>query len=810
MYKNIFLTIFRLLKRNPLFTVINILSLMLSILGAFFISIWIQDELRVDRHFTDVDRLYRLERIVKIEETTCIPLMPAPFYSYMPQEFPEIEVIARFFPREVQISDYNEVSHKQQVHFIDESFFDIFQCPFIKGDCTKLSQPGTVAISQSAALRYFGNESPMGKSMNFFFWGQPNQFEVIGVYQDIPGNSHFSMEVACSFSTLYPLMGQYLNDWLGSFLYTYIKLKPHVDIEAMVARFPDFVNTNMQSYGALVESGPDVSSALELLLRPVTSLYLDSHSDYEVGPTGSRKLISIFAWVGMLLLLIAIVNYTNLTSALMLKRSREIGMRMTLGSKRGMIALQYIMESVLLALFAWVLAMAAAEALMPLFKSISGKSLGFSDLMEMHIYLYSLLTAVSVGIIAGIYPGIHSAHQPISCALKGQQESGNRRISLRTILVVSQFTISLTLILLALIVTRQINYMATMPLGYKTDHMLILPTDNSVGYRDFLSFREELLTHPSIEQAASSFATPADNSTIDTVVRGEGINDDGMKGLLFNAVDEYFTETYDLNVIAGNNFEVITDASRLTSCLLNETAVRYLGFTSPRDAVGATFSRLTDSAGDKWEETTVIGVVNDFHVKSLHQEISPFMLVWNPMWMQCISIRLTGENEPAELQIVKDVWHKHFPHVEFTYSFIDERVRKQYQKEYQLQFLIAVFSGFVLFVACLGLFGLTTFTAQKRAKEMGIRKVLGASPIEIYRLMVRDVSRIIIASWVLSSIAATLLLNHWLKQFSYRVTLRPLDFIITIVFALGIAIITISSHSIKAAHTNPAVMLKDE
>lgn len=810
MFKNLFLTIVRLLKRNSVFTIINVLSLMLGILGAFFISIWMQDELRVDRHFTDADRIYRLERVVKIDEATRIPLMPAPFYDQMPLDFPEIETITRFFPREVQIADYNDVSHKQQVHFVDPDFFDVFQQPSIEGDFARLAEPGTIFLSQSAAVRYFGEESPVGKSMSFVFWGQPNDFEVVGVYEDIPPQSHFSMEVACSFSTLNPMMGPYLNDWLGSFLYTYIKLKPHTDLDAMAARFPEFINTHMQSYGALVESGPDVSSALELVLQPITSLYLDAHSDFEVGPTGSRKLITIFAGVGILLLLIAAVNYTNLTSALMLKRSRETGMRMTLGSKRSMIAAQYIMESVILALCAWILAMAAAEALMPLFKSISGKALSFADLNQMHIYLYSFITALSVGIIAGIYPGLHSARQSVSSALKGEEQFTHKRFNLRIILVVSQFTVSLTLILLALIVTRQINYMASMPLGYETDHMLVIPTENSVGYREYLSFREELLTHPEVTQAASSYATPADNSTIDTVVRGAGINDDGMKGLLFNAVDEHFTETYNLNLVAGADFESITDATRLSCCLLNETAVRYLGFESAQDVVGARFSRLTDSAADTWDETTVIGVVNDFHVKSLHQEISPFMLVWNPMWMSCISVRLAGSDEAAELQVIQDVWHKHFPHVEFNYSFVDERVRQLYQTEYQLQFLIAAFSGFILFVACLGLFGLTTFTAQKRAKEMGVRKVLGASPIQIYRLMVRDVSRIILVSWVLASIAASLMLHAWLRQFAYHVTLRPLDYLITVFFALGIAIITISSHSISVAHTNPTKMLHYE
>jgi putative ABC transport system permease protein len=810
MFKNYFKLAWRNLTKYKFISFINLFGLTVGLTCCMLILTYILNELSYDRYNKDADQVYRVTRTFydgNGKEMLNLSTVAPPFGYYLPTDFPEIEKMTRLLNSGTTPLRYKDkLINEPNVYFADGNLFDVFTVDVLKGNPkTALNDPFSIMLTEETAKKYFGNEDPINKVLR-----ANNQFDVkvTGVYKAFPPNSHIHPNVLVSFNTLKDsaVYGEenLRTNWGNNSFFTYIKLPKNYNIEGMKARFPAFLDKHMAG-----QYGPNQPSKFTTLgLQKLTDIHLYSHTDYEAEPNGDIKRIYIFSAIALFILLIACINYMNLSTARSALRAREIGIRKVIGARKRELVIQFLSESILTAWSAILIALALLYFALPWLNKVSGQHLTISILLKWQILVPLFLSPFLIGFISGIYPALFmSSFQPVK-TLKGLFKVGSRSINFRKVLVVTQFAISIILIVTTIIVFQQLRYMQNVSLGYNKEHIITMAYNSQMNDQ-YDAFRNTLLQNSNIKDVALSSRIPTGR-----LLDGMGAQVAGSDSMVpvkadirYVAVDYDFIPTYGISLAAGRNFsrEYGTDTSNF---IINESAVKAIGWKDAGQAVGKDF---------KYGQFTghIVGVVKDFHFESLHQAITPLVFVLPPpgknqTFYNYISVKLSGNHINSTLNTIKNTWEKFSPDLPYQYTFLDENFSKLYASEQRQETIFTTFACIAIFIACLGLLGLSAFAISQRVKEIGVRKVLGANTTTIVSLLSKDFLKLVLIAAVIAFPVAWYVMHNWLQDFAYRISIQWWVFIIAAVVAALIALITVGMQAIKAAMVNPVKSLRSE
>ncbi len=796
MFKNYMQIAWRNLKRHKAYSFINITGLAIGLACCVMIMLWIQNELSYDRYHQHADDIYRVARDItegtlqgQKAITTSPPLAPA-----LRDGFPEIVEVTRIARRGDRLFSYGQ-SHflERDFFFADNSIFKIFTFSFIKGDkTTALNIPNSLVISESMAEKYFGDEDPIGK---IIILDEKTDFVVTGVIREMPSNSHFVANIILPFETIAKIEGIDLSNWGWNGFYTYVLLHPNANRDALESKF----ETMLQEYQ---RQGFYFLRRERLFLQPLKSIHLQSHFRGEISPNIHVSTLILFGTIAFLILLIACINYMNLVTARSSFRLREIGTRKVVGAHQSQIAKQFLGESIFAALFSLGISIILVELFLPLFNRFAGRQLALDGGSFIRILPAILILVLFVGLIAGSYPAFYlSSLNPIN-VLKGSTGIRPKRSRLRNALVVFQFSISIILIFATLQVKDQLHFIRNKEMGYDRDHIVILTMIDSEARKRLLALKEELKRNPEILNISSSQFLPNDvrsSTWINWPTKPEGL----VIPIHAGEVDYDFIDLYGIEIVQGRNFSREFSSDRNGAFLINESAMKALG---PEFHLGMDFGHW----GSPESSGKVVGVMKDFHFLSLHEEIKPLYLFLNPDVNWRLSIKIRGGNIRETLQFMGETMKKFSPHYPFEYRFFDEEFNRVYQTEQKIESIISIFALIAIFIACLGVFGLAAFTAEQKTKEIGIRKVLGASVSEIVYLLTRDLIRWVVLANIIAWPVAFYAMQRWLQNFAYRTNISAATFILSGLLALCIAVSTFSFQTFKAAAANPVDSLRYE
>ncbi|HSZ34769.1 MAG TPA: ABC transporter permease [Puia sp.] len=790
---------------------INLFGLTVGITCCLLITIYIVNELSYDRYNKNADNVYRVTRSFNNSEgvvSLTLSTVSPPFGYYFPTDFPEIVKQTRLLNNGTTPLKYKDkLISEPDVYFGDENLFDVFTLKVLEGDPkTALKEPFSVMLSEEAARKYFGNEDPMNKILR-----ANNQFDVkvTGVYQKFPANSHLHPGILISFNTLkdsavYGAENLRTN-WGNNSFFTYLLLPEHYDVKRMIARFPEFVDKRMDHKDY---NGALPSKFTKIGLQKLTDIHLYSHTDYEAEPNGDITRVYIFSIIALFILLIACINYMNLSTARSALRAREIGIRKVIGARKKEIIFQFLSESVLIAWAAIIISLILLYFTLPWLNQLSDQNLSMNILLEWQVLIPIISAPFIIGILSGIYPALFmSSFQPVK-TLKGLLKAGKGNISFRKVLVVTQFGISIVLIITTIIVFQQLRYMQNTSLGYDKEHLVTMPYNNFLNPA-YDQFRNELLRNPNIKEVARSSRIPT-GRLLDEMGASTYVGDSSRPitaDIKFVAGDYDFIPTYGVHVVAGRNFSRSygTDTSNF---ILNESAVSAIGWKTPQDAVGKDFKYGS-------QKGKVIGVMADFHFESLRNKIVPIILCNPPVtatdsYFNNLSIKVSGNNVQNTLAMVGNTWRKYLPELPYQFTFLDEKFEQLYKSEQRQGTIFTVFACIAIFIACLGLFGLSAFTISQRFKEIGVRRVLGAKVDSIVLLLSKDFLRLVLVASIIAFPIAWYAMTHWLADFAYRVNIEWWVFMLAAALALVVALATVSFHAVKAAIANPVKSLRSE
>jgi putative ABC transport system permease protein len=798
MFRNYFHIALRNIKKHKGYSLINILGLAIGMACCILITTYVLYELSYDKYHENSDRIYRIKADAQIGNNHLhIPKSSPPMATYMIENFPEVLNAVRL--RElgnVPVRYREQQYYEGRIYWADHSFFEIFSFPFLKGDPeTALKTAYTVVITEDTAEKYFGDEDPIGKVLTI---AEDVDFTVTGVVLNVPRNSHFIFDMLCSFETHAQNNRINMANWLYINYYTYIVIQDGYDYRGLEKKFPDMIATNV---GNILNA---VKGELTLTLQPLTSIHLRSRLEQEISATSNIAYVYIFSAIALFILFIACMNFMNLATARSTQRAQEVGMRKVLGAHRAKIIRQFLSESMFTGVLACVVALVIVEITLPLFRSISGIEMGINYLKIPWLIPVLIGLTLFVGLVAGSYPAFFlSSFQPIR-VLKGSLRSGTASTRFRGILVIVQFTISIVLIIGTIITYNQLMYMKNTALGFDKEQILIVAISDESTTESLAPFKEELKNYPGIINVAASSHVPGQTTYYNPFLP-EGFTRDQMIWMGQLNVDSDFIPTMGIELLAGRNFssELKTDQTR--SVIINATAAKRFGWDDP---VGKTIGDLSmDLAMFK---RPVIGVVKDFHIESLHREIGPLLITNNPEWLNTSSIRISPQNIPDTLSFLSEKWKQHNPLRPFQYYFLDDTFDAQYRADERLSQIFSHFSILAIFIACLGLFGLASYTAEQRTKEIGIRKVLGATISGIVKLLTKEFSKWVIVANIIAWPIAYFAMQKWLQGFAYRTSLSLHIFVLSAVIALAIALLTVSYQALRAAKADPIRSLRYE
>ena len=806
MIRNYFKIAFRNLWRNKGFSAINILGLAIGITTCLIIMLFVYNELSYDRFNVKSSSIVRVtfQGSAAGEKFNEANVMP-PVAQTMKADFPEVLDATR-------IRDYGrprlicgDKSFKEDAFaFVDANFFEVFTLPLVEGDAkTALSAPNTIVITKALAHKYFGNEDPVGKVISFKE-GDKAAYKVTGVINKVPLNSHFHFELFASMTSL-PESKE--PTWMSSNFYTYLVLKDGHDYKSLEAKLPGMVDKYIgpQMLQAMHISLPDFrkkGNNLTFHLQRLTDIHLSNDFSNDLSPAGDVRYVYIFGAIALFMLLIACINFMNLSTAGASKRSREVGIRKVLGSLKRDLVRQFLLESVVITAFAFLLAIVFVYLALPVFNSLAGQNLTFQFTDHPFLLPGLLLFLLVTGILAGSYPAFYLSSFKATTVLKGKFISGKRSAGLRGGLVVFQFFISITLIVVTTVVYKQLSYIQHKKLGYDKEQVMIIPTwmlgNNAAVFSDQLSGDPRVLN---VTHSGYLPAGPSDNNNF-FVYPVE--NPDQLVKTLRYDVDENYISTLGIQLLTGRNFSK-DFASDSSGVVINESAAKAFGWGE--NAPGHSITTSIHN-GDKITYH-VIGIVKDFHFRSLHELISPLVMAFSPNRGMMI-VKLKTTDVSGLIAVLKTRWNSYGTEESFTYSFLDDRFNNTYQSEQKVGMILGIFAGLTIFVACLGLFGLAMFTAEQRTKEIGIRKVLGASVATIVNLLSIDFLKLVLVAVVIATPVAWWTMNKWLMDFAYRIDISWWMFALAAVTALLIALFTVSFQAIKAAIANPVKSLRTE
>lgn len=794
----------RNLKRHKLFSLINILGLSLGISTCFIIMLYVQDELSYDKFHENAANIARIVFRAdinggKINESVTM----APVAQTLKNEFPEVKDATRLLDYgHPKISYENNVFKDLRFAFADPNIFDIFTLSMIEGNPkTALLEPHTVVITQSTAKKYFGEEDAIGKTI-LLATNDDQPYQVTGVIKDIPSNSHFHFDL---FGSMTGFADATSDSWMYGGFHTYLLLKPGSEIEKMEARFPEMVRKYMgpqiqQQMGLSLEQFTTKGNRLGFALQPLTDIHLNAFTTTELEPGGNKMYVYIFGGIALFMVVVACVNFVNLSTANASKRAKEVGIRKVVGSGKFQLVKQFLSESIFITCLSLFIAFVWIQLALPIFNNIAAKDLSFD---AKPIFAFIGL-GILVGIVAGIYPAFYlSSFKPIA-VLKGKPTTRFKNFNLRSRLVVFQFTISVVLIIGTIVVYQQMKYIQNKDLGFDKEQLITIPNSYALG-RNEQVFKQQLLQDSRIISATASWYKPAGPSHYNNALAyAQGNDKDVVNGVDYH-VDEDYIPTMGMHIVSGRNFskDFVTDS---TAIILNETAAQAFGWNGST-AVGKTIIRQNSAKGDH-VPFHVIAVVKNFNFKSLHETISPLYMTLDPEGGLIFKIKTT--EVAGLLSTMKEHWDSYQTEEPFTYAFMDDLFTKAYTAEQKTSVILNIFAVLTIFVACLGLFGLATHTAEQRTKEIGIRKVLGASAIRVTQMLANDFLKPIFIASVIAFPVAWWVMNSWLENFAYRINLAWWMFAFAGGIAFTIAILTICTQAFRAASVNPVDSLRDE
>lgn len=808
MFKNYFKIALRNLWKNKVFSTINIVGLAVGLAVCLLITLYVVDELSYDRYNKNADRIYRVDADVKFGGNELrLAVASDPMGATLKRDYPQVEEYARIYTSEGSklIKKGNEYIEEEHVANADSTLFNIFTLPAIEGNTrTALNEPNTVVITASTAKKYFGTTDALGKTIE----ANKVPYKVTAVIKDIPHNSHFNFDFIFSMDNVDYQFGNYLS----MNFQTYILLKKGTYYKAFEKNFKQVIQKyilpqakqfmHINSMDDFYKSG----NKLEFSLMPLTDIHLHSDRFPELGINGNIQYVYIFGAIALFILLIACINFMNLSTARSASRAKEVGIRKVLGTQRKNLIFQFLTESTIMAVISLFIAIAIAYLALPFFNNVAAKSLSMRSIITPKILPFLIALPIVVGIIAGSYPAFYlSKFKPVS-VLKGKINAGFKKNILRSGLVVFQFFMSIILIIGTVVIYKQLNYIQTTNLGFNKDQVLIINGAGALG-NNAAAFKNELLTMPGVRSGTLSAYLPVSSSRSDNSYSKDAVMDPNNALSMQTWVIDYdYIKTMGMHIIKGRNFSKDFGADS-SGIILNETAAKVLGYDNPIGKKIYTNFQMANS--NDLINYTIIGIVKDFHYESLRQNIYPLGMRLGKS-TGLASFKVSAANVQSLVNQVKIKWVKLAPGMPFSYRFMDESFNNMYRAEQRVGEISITFSILTIFIACLGLFGLVTYMAEQRTKEIGVRKVLGASISNVIIMLSKDFLKLVLIAAIIAFPIAWWAMHTWLQRFAYRISISWWIFIVAGIAALLIGLITVSFQAIKAAVANPVDSLRSE
>ncbi|MFD2933667.1 ABC transporter permease [Spirosoma flavum] len=805
MLRNYIKIAWRNLVLNKAFTAINSVGLAVGLATCLLIVLFVSHELSYDRYYAKADRIYRMiiHGQVGGKEINAaqgsVPIGPT-----LARDYAGVEAFTRLNQEGTFIVKHNQESFKEEhVVFADSNVFETFSIPLLKGNSkTALTEPNTIVVTETIARKYFGEHDPIGQTLTL---GTRGLFQVTGVCQDVPSNTHFHYDMFGSLRSI-----QLRETWLTSSILTYIVLRPGYSADDLSAKLPEltkkYIGSEIQGlFGVSLTEFTRKGNGVDFQLQPVTSIHLHSDLESEIESNSDIKYVYIFSIIAVFILLVACINFMNLSTAGSAGRAKEVGIRKVLGSVKQQLVWQFLSESVLLTFIALLVALGIVAAALPSFNQLAGKQFGFSALMSGWMLPGILLACLLIGLLAGSYPAFFlSAFKPIS-VLKGTIRAGFRSGWLRNTLVTTQFVVSIGMIVGTIVVYQQLHFIQNKKVGFDKDQVLILHDTYALGQKNS-AFRDELVKLSQVLDVTQAGYIPAgpSNSSNDGFQPENGADKTTIYREKNYYIDEHYLPTLGIRLAQGRNFSKAYPSDS-TAIVINEAAVKRFGWKNP---VGQRIWTVGNGSPGSHRLYTVIGVVKDFHFESMHQHIAPLVMFSGADKYQ-MALRIRTADVPGLLKTIEQRWKTQTDNP-FSYSFLNERFNRVYQSEQRVGQLFGIFAGLTVFISCLGLFGLAMFTAQQRTKEIGVRKVLGASVASVVALLSKDFLKLVVIAIVIASPLAWYAMNRWLQDFAYKIDLDWWVFALAGFLAIAIALVTVSFQSIKAALMNPVKSLRSE
>ena len=806
MWRNYFKVAVRNLYRYKGFSLINILGLAIGLTGCLLIGLFVWDEQQYDQFIKDGNNIYRIYAKNTVDNSKTIAVTPPAFATYLKDNYPEVEQTTRLLMwNGKMLMEYEDERAYENKGFIaDSNFFSVFPLKFIKGDPnTALAEPMSVVITEDLAHKYFGNTDPLGKTIQL----DKTDFAVKGVLAELPEHFHLDFNYIMPMASA-NLPAERMEAWGWQQFFTYFKVKDGADMQNLRNKFTEVARKHTED---------DEDEAFKFLpyFQSLKDIHLHSSQfEYDNAKRGNATYVKGLTIIAIFVLLIACFNFINLATARSFRRAKEIGVRKVVGADRKQLIFQFTGETVLIALISVIIAIIATLLILPYLNAFTNKSISFNPITNPLLGLLILGITLIIGMISGLYPALMmSGFQPVKI-LKGLKPTGNEAglaATLRKALVVVQFSLSALLIVCTLIVYRQMNYLNQKDLGFNKEQVIYFDASGNISDKAQV-FKHELKKSVGVVSVTGGYGLPGDQFATDGIIV-PGKDGDKNFGAIQVLGDYDFIKTLGLNVIAGRDFSKDMGTDVREAFIINETAVKDLGFGTPEKAIGQTLKWnewIPQDSLNPVKKGKIIGVVKDFHMKSLHEKLSTTIIQIYPQVLSKFAVKVKTADLPATLESIKTTWDRFVPDYPLDYKFLDENFAAMYNAERKLSTLLWIFTAMAIFIGCLGLFGLAAFSAEQRVKEIGIRKVLGATVFNIVVLLSKTFLRPVLIASLIAFPIAWWAMSKWLQDFEYRVNISWWVFAISGFAALIIALITVSFQSVKAATSNPVKNLRTE
>lgn len=794
MLKQYFLFTFKNLKKQKVFSVINMLGLSVGIACCLVILLIVKNELSYDSFHRNEANIYRVLRTGETNGRPLkVPYLAMPYGPALQNDFAQaVESTVRVMPDDDLISYGTEVFHEKRIYLADSNFFQFFDFKLLRGNKENvLADPNSIVITETTAKKYFGRENPLGKVLVF---NKKHPLKVTGIAADVPSDSHLQFDMVIPIDILRTDHADMFDNWPNNMLFTYVTLRNHVKPQTLEKQFPAFMNKYLGDYYE------HTGFKMGLMLMPLKDVYF-ANNNFDNVKHGNKAMVYIFLSIALLVLIIACINFINMSTAKAQERAKEVGIKKVLGALRKELVTQFIFESLFFAAASCIIAILLIWMLVPYLESILGYSLPLSW-SDGTLYLFIGAIILLVGILSGSYPAFLLASFSPAMALKGEKVQGGKSAFFRKALVVFQFCISVILIISVTGIMWQMQYVRNFQLGFDDDQSMIIRLDNRQIYDNASFFKNELHDIPTVKEVSLMSGEPGGFFDIYSFEVENHPGDKMQMNTEFTDLD--FAKTLGLKFIAGRDFSRSFGTDSLEAAIVNRNAALEMGFT-PQEAIGKWIQNLNrDSVRRR-----IVGVVENFHYSSLKNKIGSLVIAPGSDRRLAL-IKINSKNLPATVDKIRQVYSKSAPSTPFEFSFLNENFDKLYRNERKQETVLLVFAAIAIFIACLGLFGLTSYSVLKRTKEIGVRKVLGSTVSGIIFLVTKDLLKPVLLASVIALPLGYFFLNKWLQEFAYRIQLHAIIFMVAVLAAMIIAIVTVSFHAIRAARANPVKSLRTE